>query len=100
MSFQEQIERGDIVQSLRVAVVYGSLWAVGTGWSNAIREVTVTLVPRGDGGKVFGELFAAVVTTFLGVGLGYIVYIRPFRAANNPPPPSEKRTQTRVQTRL
>lgn len=67
MTFQERAERGDVVGALRVAMVYGSLWAIGSSWSLAIRQIVVEIVPAGTSNKVFAELGAALITTGLGV---------------------------------
>ena len=67
MSFQKSAADGDIVGALQLAVVYGSLWAIGSSWSTAIRGVVLFILPDDSRDVVFGEFLSASITTVLGV---------------------------------
>ena len=45
MSFQKSAADGDIIGALQLALVYGSLWAIGSSWSTAIRGVVLFILP-------------------------------------------------------
>ena len=56
------------MSAIQTAVVYGSLWAIGTSWSTAIREMVLVALPNnGTSSNVAGEFLAAVLTTFLAI---------------------------------
>jgi len=50
--------------ALRQSIVYASLWAIGSSWALAIREVVTSIVPN----RGAGELLAASLTTLVAVG--------------------------------
>lgn len=69
MSFEKTAAEGDVVGTLRLAVVTGSLWAIGSSWSMAIRQVVLFILPNDASDVVIGELLSASITTLLGVGV-------------------------------
>ena len=72
MTFHESAARGDITTTLQTAVVYGSLWAIGSSWSTAIREIVVTVMPDSDNNRILAELGSAALTTVFGVAVAVI----------------------------
>lgn len=72
MTFQQSAENADIVSLFRIAIIYGSLWAIGSSWSTAIREIVMTLVPNDTDERVWAELGAAAITTFIGIGVAVL----------------------------
>ena len=72
MSFHESASRVDIVSTLQIAMVNGALWAIGSSWSTAIREIVVTFFPENSDDRVLAELGAAFITTFFGVGVAIL----------------------------
>ena len=73
MSFQKSAADGDIIGALQLALVYGSLWAIGSSWSTAIRGVVLFILPDDSRDVVFGELISASITTVLGVTVSVAV---------------------------
>ena len=57
MSYQESARRGEVFQTLRYAVLNGSLWAVGVAWSTAIRSIVIELLPKDSGDVILGEFW-------------------------------------------
>ena len=72
MPFHESAEKGDLVNSFRIAFVYGALWAIGSSWSLAIRAVVVSMVSGGPNKLVLAEMGAAAITTVVGVGIAVL----------------------------
>ena len=68
MTYAESAQRGDVLRTLQFAIFAGALWAIGSSWATAIRGISTELVPA-DVSVVWAELFAATVTTLLGVGI-------------------------------
>lgn len=101
MTFHESAERGDILSTLRIAVVYGSLWAIGSSWSTAIREIVYTFVPDDADTRVVAELGAAAITTLLGVGVALIATRKcsACEKKREPPPPMDE-SRTRPSSRV
>lgn len=72
MTFHESATQGDIVSTLQIAVVYGALWAIGSSWATAIREIVITLVPNDTENQALAELGSAAITTVIGVGVALL----------------------------
>ena len=72
MSFQEQVARGSAVGALRTGAVYGALWAIGSSWSNAIREIARILFPEEDMDAIFAEIIATGLVTLMGIGIALL----------------------------
>ena len=74
-AFHDAASRRDPVGMLRQAALYASLWAIGSSWSVAIREIVTAIVPTvddddGDENEwrvVLAELGAAATTTLLAI---------------------------------
>lgn len=66
-SFADAARRGDLMSALRQSVVYASLWAIGSSWALAIREVVTSVVPN----RGVAEILAATVTTLLAIGITF-----------------------------
>tara|TARA_B110001452_G_scaffold123280_1_gene102233 strand:- start:14065 stop:14427 length:363 start_codon:yes stop_codon:yes gene_type:complete len=73
MSYTESATDGNWVGMLRFAILNGALWAIGSSWSTAIRAVTLQIVPTDSRDVVFGEIIAAMATTFASVVVSYAV---------------------------
>lgn len=76
MSFEEHAANGNALGAFRLAVVYGALWSIGSAWSNAIREVTLVMLPDETHEIVLGELLAVGIVTVLGVGVSMIAFCK------------------------
>ena len=98
MTFHESAEQGDILNSLRIAIVYGALWAIGSSWSTAIRETVITLVPNDSDNRVFAELGAAAITTIFGVGVAVLATRNCVKLCTEKKTPPITPTQPRTQT--
>lgn len=73
-TYQEAAEVGDTLGVLRQAALFASLWAIGSSWSTAIREMVVALLPERDEQEVVvAELTAATITTLFALGLTFLV---------------------------
>ena len=72
-SFHERTQNGDTLGAIQFALVYGSLWAIGSSWATAIHEITRAILPLGTINVVIAELLASGVTTLLGIGISIIV---------------------------
>lgn len=72
MSFQNNAESGDVLGAIRTAIVYGSLWAIGSSWSIAIREVVRAIFPENSIDRILAELASAGITTIMGVSLSVL----------------------------
>lgn len=73
MSFEERAKRGDPLGAFRYAAVAGSLWAIGSSWSTAIRQIAIRLFPQDTVDVVVAELISALLTTGLGVTIAILV---------------------------
>ena len=89
-SFLQHAEKGRALDAFREAIVFGALFAIGSAWSTAIREITVFLVP--DDTSVLAELGAALITTVLGVAASVLVAQR--CCDRSPPPPLPSATSS------
>ena len=94
MSFEERAARGDALGTLRIAAINGALWAIGTAWSNAVREVTRALLPDDTMDIVLAEVVAALITTVIGVGLALFVARKWCARTPEPPAPPPRRDVT------
>jgi hypothetical protein len=106
--FHDQASRGEVIEALKVATSYTSLWAIGTAWSTAIRAIVLQLFPHDDMDVVLAELSAAALTTCLALGVAIVVARPCFRCGvsscmipesqdgdvDNPPPLSSLKLQT------
>ena len=72
-TYTDSARRGEVFETVRYALLNGSLWAVGSAWSVSIRAVVLELLPSGRVDIVVGELLAAMLTTILGVGIAILV---------------------------
>ena len=72
--FEQSARSGRIVDTFRVGVLYGSLWAIGSSWATAIRGVVVEVLP-GDV-AILTEILSAFLTTLFGVGVALITVRR------------------------
>ena len=98
MTFHESAEQGDILNSLRIAIVYGALWAIGSSWSTAIRETVLTFVPNDSDNRAFAELGAAAITTIFGVSVAVVATRNCIKMCTQKEIPLENPTQLRTQT--
>lgn len=98
MTFQESAARGDIVSTFQTAIVYGALWAIGSSWSTAIREIAVTVMPESSNNRILAEIGSAALTTVLGVTVAVLAtldYARCHRTPKDEPiPPVVNRANT------
>ena len=91
MSYVESARRGEVLSTVRYAILNGSLWAIGISWSTAIRAVVAALLPDDTRDVIFGELLAAGITTVFAVGLSMAVaYDCCKRKPPDPPPPAPR----------
>ena len=72
MSFEESAKSGSLIDTFRFAAVAGSLWAVGSSWALAIRQIVLEIMPADSGNVVLAELGAAAITTVFGVGIAVL----------------------------
>ena len=91
-SYADHASRGNALGALRMALINGALWASAISWSNAIHEVTRTVLPEGTMNVVLAELLAASITTFFGVTISLLVARR---WCAKPPPPALPRVAKR-----
>lgn len=99
MSFEQRARDRDAVGAVSTAAVYGALWAIGSSWSTAIREVTRLLLPEDTLDAVAAEVVAATLVTFIGVGVAFLATapcLSMARACSSaccgdPPPPAPAR---------
>ena len=75
-SYQEAAQRRDPIGVLRQAVLFASLWAIGSSWAVAIHEIVTTIVPDDNGSVVLAELGAATVTTLIAMGATFVATMR------------------------
>lgn len=74
MSFHQSAERGDFVTTLSYASLNGALWAVGSAWATAIREIMVVLIPRTDDNLVvLTELGSASIVTVSAASVAILI---------------------------
>lgn len=78
MSFQERALQGDPLGAFRYAAVAGSLWAIGSSWSTAIRQIALRIFPTDTVDVVLAEVISALLTTAIGVAVAILV-TRTFR---------------------
>ena len=67
MSFHQNAAQEDVLNTVRSALIYGALWAIGSAWSTAIRGVAVSLLPPDSSNSIWAELGAATLVTVFGV---------------------------------
>lgn len=72
---------------VRFSILNGVLFSVGTSWSTAIREVSRLVLPEDTPDAVLAELFAATLTTAIGVGIALCVGRASHRSSRATPPP-------------
>ena len=72
MSFESAVAQGSALGALKAATIYGSLWAIGSSWANAIREIARLVLPEDTMEAVLAEALAAGITTVLGVGVALL----------------------------
>ena len=75
MSFEQRARNRDALGAVSTAAVYGALWAIGSSWSTAIREVTRLLLPTDTLDAVVAEVVAAALVTVFGVGVAFLVTV-------------------------
>ena len=73
MSFEQRARNRDALGAVSTAAVYGALWAIGSSWSTALREVTRLLLPTDTLDAVVAEVVAAALVTVFGVGVALLV---------------------------
>lgn len=84
--FAERVYRGDAIGALKAATVNGALWAIGSSWATAIREIARLVLPEETMDAVFAEALAAGITTVLGVCIA-LAAARTWCPPQPPPPP-------------
>ena len=94
MTFEERAVRGDAGGALRSAAIYGALWAIGSSWSTAIREIARLVLPEDTMDAVLAELAAAGFVTV--VGLGVAMLVGRCTCAPRPPAPPPPRGRPRA----
>ena len=95
MSFQERAERGDPFGAFQYAAVAGSLWAIGSSWSTAIRQIVRTLLPEDTMDIVIAEVVSALATTGLGISIAICVTRQCRRKTSHVAPPALSVDQTK-----
>lgn len=90
-TYQQTLAAGDTLGSLRIAVLTGSLWAIGSAWALSIREIVLIILPvEANSIKVLAEFLAATITTVLGIGVSAFAvrwcHFRPFTTPSEPAP--------------
>ena len=70
--FYEVAARGDALGALKSGAVFGALWAIGSSWSTAIRQIAVIMFPSDTMDKVIAELLAASATTLIGIAIALL----------------------------
>lgn len=90
MSYETSVRQGNVTDVLQRAILYGTLWAIGSAWSTAIRESAIAILPNTNEENivVLMELGAATLTTVIAVGIAFIAVnvCRPARITPPPPP--------------
>lgn len=81
-NFSSSIIQGDLFGAIRFATINGALWAIGSSWSNAIRETTRALLPNDTIDVVLAEMMAATLTTVLGITIAICVVFSSSRVEN------------------
>lgn len=71
--FEANARANDAVGVLQQSVLNGALWAVGSSWAYALREMTRALLPNDTVDIVLAELLAATLTTLLALGVTFAV---------------------------
>jgi hypothetical protein len=95
MTFEERAVRGDAGGALRSAAIYGALWAIGSSWSTAIREIVRLVLPEDTMDAVLAEFAAAGLVTAVGMGVALLVGRCGKRPAPAPPPAPAPRVPRR-----
>ena len=72
VEFYEIAARGDAIGALKSGAVFGALWAIGTAWSTAIRQISVMIFPSDTMDAVIAELLAATTTTVIGITIAMV----------------------------
>lgn len=75
-NFATQAQAGNVLGVLQVAILQGSLYAIGTAWATATRAIVVLAVGESHRVAWAGELLAALLTTLLGAGVAIAVMRR------------------------
>ena len=82
MTYQEAAQRGDAIGVVRQAILFASLWSLGSSWVIAIRQVVMTIIPEHDNGNVVvAELMAALITTLIALGATFVATRRCFTSS-------------------
>ena len=87
-SYAESAVNGNWTGMVRYAILNGSLWAVGSAWSTAIRAIVLEIVPQDATDIVLGELLAAASTTVLAVVVSFLAMRKCCESA---PVPNQKK---------
>ena len=71
-TYQEAVLQGNSILIVQQSIITASLWAIGSSWATAIREVSLSLLPDITS-TVFAELCAAFLTTGLAIAITLFV---------------------------
>lgn len=86
MSFHASAREGDFFTAISYASVNGALWAVGSAWATAIREIMIFIIPRdNDNLVVVTELGSASITTVLAAGVAVLI-MKSWKCCESEPP--------------
>ena len=96
-SYQEAAQRGDPVGVVRQAVLFSALWAIGSSWSIAIREMVTSILPSDN--VVGAELAAASVTTLLSLTVTCLVTARCCFTSSSEPSLEDRAERTQTTSR-
>ena len=66
-TYQSAALNRSVASLLQQAVFYASLWAIGSSWAGAIREVALLLFPADSGNRIGAEVLYATLTTGIAV---------------------------------
>ena len=73
-TYQEAAQKGDAIGVVRQAVLFASLWSLGSSWVIAIRQVAMTIIPdENDDNVVVAEILAALITTTIALAATFVV---------------------------
>lgn len=94
MTFEEHARDGNVYGAIRQATTFSALWAIGSSWASAVREISRLLLPDDVVDRVLAEVLSATVTTALGIGVS-IFAMRVGRSVKKQPiAPTQERKRT------
>ena len=84
MTFEAHARDGNVYGAIRQATTFSALWAIGSSWASAVREISRLLLPDDVVDRVLAEVLSATLITVLGISVS-IFAMRVGRSAKKQP---------------